>query len=74
MLKLKKGLCLESLRQPLKKALTTAAEMGADGVEINARTELRPSELSRTAVRHLKKMLADLNLQVSAIHFPTRRG
>ena len=74
MLKLKKGLCLESLRQPLKKALATAAEIGADGVEINARTELRPAELSRTGVRHLKKMLADLNLQVSAIHFPTRRG
>ena len=74
MLKLKKGLSLESLRQPLKRALSTASEMGADGVEINARTELRPSELSRTGVRHLKKMLGDLNLKVSAIHFPTRRG
>ena len=74
MLKLKKGLCLESLRQPLKKALVTAAGIGADGVEINARTELRPADLSRTGVRHLKKMLGDLNLEVSAIHFPTRRG
>ena len=74
MLKLKKGLCLESLRQPLKKALATAAAIGAEGVEINARTELRPSELTRTGVRHLKKMLTDLGLNVSAIHFPTRRG
>ena len=74
MLELKKGLHLESLRQPFKKALITAAEIGADGVEINARTQLRPSELSRTGVRHLKKMLEDLGLKVSAIQFPTRRG
>ena len=74
MLQLKKGIKLESLRLPFKKALAVAAEIGADGVEINARTELKPAELSRTGVRHLKKMLADLNLQVAAIHFPTRRG
>ena len=74
MLELKKGLHLESLRQPFKKALVTASQIGADGVEINARTQLPPSELSRTGVRHLKKMLDDLGLKVSAIHFPTRRG
>jgi len=74
MLELKKGLHLESLRQPFKTALVTASEIGADGVEINARTQLRPSELSRTGVRHLKKMLDDLGLKVSAIQFPTRRG
>lgn len=74
MLQLKKGIRLESLRLPFKKALAVAAEMSADGVEINARSEIKPAELSRTGVRHLKKMLADLNLSVAAIHFPTRRG
>jgi sugar phosphate isomerase/epimerase len=74
MLKLKKGLHLESLRQPFRKALMTASEIGAQGVEINGRTELRPAELTRTGVRHLKKILNDLKLKVSAIHFPTRRG
>ena len=74
MLQLKKGIHLESLRLPLKKALETASKIGAQGVEINGRTELRASELSRTGVRHLKKILSDLNLEVSAIHFPTRRG
>ena len=74
MLQLKKGIKLESLRLPFKKGLEAAARIGADGVEINARSELKPSELSRTGVRHLKKMLADLNLQVAAINFPTRRG
>lgn len=74
MLQLKKSIRLESLRQPFKKALVTAASLGADGVEINGRTEIRPAEMSRTAVRHLQKMMADLNLEVSAIYFPTRRG
>ena len=74
MLQLKKAIKLESLRLPFKQALTMASQIGADAIEINARTELKPSELSRTGVRHLRKMLADLNLKVAAVHFPTRRG
>lgn len=74
MLQLRKSIRLESLRQPFKQALVTAAELGADAIEINGRTELRAADMSRTAVRHLQKILGDLNLQVSAIHYPTRRG
>lgn len=74
MLQLKKGLRLECLRQPFKQALMTASRIGAEGVEVNGRSDLRPTEMSRTAVRHLAKMLADLNLKICAVHFPTRRG
>lgn len=65
---------LSSLRQPFKKALHIAAEMGATGIEIDARNLLRPSELSDTGRRQLKKMMTDLNLRVAAIRFPTNRG
>ncbi|MEM7781847.1 MAG: sugar phosphate isomerase/epimerase family protein, partial [Planctomycetota bacterium] len=74
MLQLKKSVRLDCLRQPFKKALVTAATLGADAIEINAATEIRPAELSRTGVRHLRKMLADLNLKVSAVNLPTRLG
>lgn len=74
MLQLKKSIRLESLRQPFKKAIVTAATLGADAIEINGRTEVRPADMSRTAIRHLRKVLGDLDLKVSAIHFPTRRG
>ena len=74
MLQLKKAIRLECLRQPFKKALVTAASLGADGVEVNGHTEVRPAEMSRTAIRHLRKMLADLNLKISAVNFPTRQG
>ena len=68
------GIQTRSLRQPLRQALVTASRLGADGVEIDARTELRPGELSTTGLREFHKLLSDLNLRVSAVAFPTRRG
>lgn len=74
MLQLKKSLRLECLRLPFRQALETAARIGADAVEVNARTEIKPKEMSRTAVRHLRKMLEDHRLKISAVNFPTRAG
>jgi sugar phosphate isomerase/epimerase len=68
------GIQTRSLRRPLKMALQTAAQLGAHGVEIDIRTELPPRELSQTGLRQFLKLLADLNLRVSAAAFPTRRG
>jgi sugar phosphate isomerase/epimerase len=68
------GIQTRSLRQPLRQALWTAPRLGADGVEIDARTELPPGELSATGLREFCKLLGDLNLRVSAVAFPTRRG
>jgi sugar phosphate isomerase/epimerase len=73
-LQLKLGIQLECLKLPFRQALRAAAEMGVHAVEINARSELRPDELTRTGVRHVRKLLADLNLAVCSIQFPTRRG
>ena len=74
MLKLKIGMNLMSLKQPFKTALATAAKLGAEAVEIDARHHLKPGELSSTGRRHLRKMLTDLDLTVCAIQYPTRRG
>lgn len=63
-----------ALAQPFKKALHTASSIGADGVQFDARNELRPAELSDTGLRQLRKILDDLNLRVSSLTFPTRRG
>src|SRR6478735_10282914 len=68
------GIQTRSLRQPLRQALVTASRLGADGVEIDARSELRPGELSATGLREFHKLLSDLTLRVSAVAFPTRRG
>ena len=60
--------------QPFRQALLTAGSLGCDGVQIDARSELPAAELTDTAVRHLRKMLSDLNLRVASATFPTRRG
>ncbi|HEY2880957.1 MAG TPA: sugar phosphate isomerase/epimerase family protein [Pirellulales bacterium] len=74
MLQIKVGVHLPSLRLPLAKGIALAAKLGADAVEIDARTQLKPSELSQTARRQLRKLLDDYRLKVCAISFPTRRG
>lgn len=71
---LKIAVALNCLGLPIKKALHTVARVGASGIEIDARNGLRPSEISDTGRRQLRKMLTDLNLTVAAIRFPTRRG
>ena len=71
---LKIAIQLASLRLPLRKALVAAARLGASGVEIDARGELRPRELTGTALGELRRLLDDQNLRVSAVAFHTRRG
>lgn len=60
--------------QPIRKALHTAARIECDGVQIDARHELRPADLSDTGLRQLRKILDDLNLRIGSVAFPTRRG
>jgi sugar phosphate isomerase/epimerase len=71
---LKIGIQIASLGQPLKVALQTAARLGATGVEIDARADIRPKELTDTGRRQLKKWMDDLNLRVASVRFRTRRG
>lgn len=71
---LKIAVALSCLRQPFRKALHTVAALGATGVEIDARNDLSPGEISDTGRRQLRKMLTDLNLTVAAVRYPTRRG
>lgn len=74
MLQVKIGIQLASLKLPFRKALLMAAQLGASAVEIDVRNQLSPDEMSGTGIRHVRKMLEDLNLRVSAAAFPTRRG
>jgi sugar phosphate isomerase/epimerase len=68
------GIQLASLKQPFKQALMTASRLGAQAVEVDAREEIRPKELTQTALRQLRKLLEDLNLRICAVTFRTRRG
>lgn len=59
---------------PLRGALEVAAQMRVTSVELNARSDIHPSQLSDTGLRQLRKMLDDLGLKVASLRYPTRRG
>jgi sugar phosphate isomerase/epimerase len=71
---LKIAVQLRSLRLPFKKALAVAAQWGAEGIEIDARGEINPQDLSQTGIRQVRKLLDDHRLRVAAVEFHTRRG
>ena len=60
-------------QQPLKQSLQTAAQMGAGGVQLDVRNELKPSELSDTGCRQLLHYLDELTLDVSSLNFASQR-
>ncbi|MFM8397928.1 MAG: sugar phosphate isomerase/epimerase, partial [Pirellula sp.] len=68
------GVQLAGLRLPFRQALETASRLKAESIEIDARTELRPGDISGTALRQLRKLLDDLNLRVASVRFATSRG
>ena len=68
------GIQLASLRLPFKAAIETAARLGAEAVEVDARGEITPQALSQTGLRQIRKLLEDYNLRVCAVGFRTRRG
>ncbi|HUY35651.1 MAG TPA: sugar phosphate isomerase/epimerase family protein [Pirellulales bacterium] len=65
---------LSSLRIPFKQALLAAKRMGVAAVEVDARGEINPRELSQTGLRQLRKHFDELSLRVAAVGFRTRRG
>lgn len=72
--RLKIAVQLASLKQPFRRALQTAARLGASAVELDARSEARPEQLSETGLRDLRRRLDEFDLGISAISFRTRRG
>lgn len=68
------GIQPSNLNVPLKQGLHIAADLGAEVVEIDARTDISFNDLTDTAARQIRKMTSDLNLRVVALKFVTRRG
>ena len=60
-------------RQPLKQSIETAKQIGVGAIQLDARNELKPSELSATGRRQFLHELAELDLAVGSLWFPTRR-
>lgn len=57
----------------LDRKLHEIAKCGAEGVRIDARNELRPTDLSGTGRRQFLHRLGEVDLRVSGLTFPIRR-
>jgi sugar phosphate isomerase/epimerase len=62
------------LGRPFKSALLLAAQLRANGVQLDTRNELKPDELSATGRRELLHRLEELGISIAALDFPVRRG
>lgn len=65
---------LDSLHQPLRKALATAAGFGVRGVVLTGTGELAPGHLSETGRRELRHLLDSVELESAALVFPSQRA
>jgi sugar phosphate isomerase/epimerase len=70
---LKLAVDLSSLRLPFRKALDAAAQLGVEGVQIDARGEVSPG-ISRTGLREVRKLLGDRTLRAATVVFRMGRG
>jgi L-ribulose-5-phosphate 3-epimerase len=71
---LKIGLRVENLRLPIRKGLRKAAQLGVQGVQVDAVGDLAPDQLSATGRRELMNLIRSLGLTLTAVGFPTRHG
>jgi sugar phosphate isomerase/epimerase len=71
---IKLGVEARSARLPLKRLLPLVRQWGAGAVELDARGDANPQQLSQTGRRQLRKLFDDFELRVAAIGFRTRRG
>jgi sugar phosphate isomerase/epimerase len=62
------------LGQPLKPSLVLAAQLGAAGVQLDCRNELKPDELSATGRRELLHRVEEMRLSIASLDFPLKRG
>jgi len=57
----------------MRQALNRAAELGVAGVQIDARNEMRPEQVSQTGRRQFLHWLSERGLRVGSVTFPLRR-
>lgn len=68
------GITLESLGQPLREAVVTAAQAGLQGIVFDAVGPLGPDALGDTGRREVRHLLSSHLLKLFALRCPLRRG
>ncbi|QGQ31986.1 sugar phosphate isomerase/epimerase [Gimesia maris] len=59
--------------QPIKRAIKTAAQIGARGVQLDVQNEISPVSFGASGERQFRKLLEEFNLSVASLRLPARR-
>lgn len=71
---LKIGIVAESTELPFREAVTRAARMASECVQVDAAGELSPDALGETGRRGVRNLLTSFSQDLAALNVPLRRG
>ena len=74
MMPLKIGIVVESTGLPLRQAISEAAKVASEGVQVDAVGDLAPGALGETGRREFRNLLRSFNQELAALNVPLRRG
>jgi L-ribulose-5-phosphate 3-epimerase len=74
MARIKIGISLRSLPMPLRPSLQSAQRLGVAGVDLAAKGDLLPQNLTQSGRREVRHLLRSLDLELTAVFCPLRRG
>lgn len=74
MKRLKIGIVVESTGLGVRQAITQAARMASEGVQIDAVGDIAPDALGETGRREFRNLLRSFNQELAALHVPLRNG
>lgn len=74
MSRLKLAVATRSFGLPIKRAIKTAAQIGAQGVQLDVQNEVSPSSFGASGERHFNKLLEEFNLSIASFRLPARRS
>jgi L-ribulose-5-phosphate 3-epimerase len=68
------GIVAESTGLPLRPAISQAAKMAAEGIQIESSGDLAPDALGETGRREFRNLLRSFSIELAALSVPLRRG
>lgn len=71
---LRLAVATEDFGQPLRQAITYAAQNAVHGLRLNARTEVRSEEFSDTALRQLRHYVEEHQMRVAGLMYSSRHS
>jgi len=71
---LRLAVATEDFGQPLRQAIRLAAQNPVQGLRLNARSEVKASEFTDTGLRQLRHFVAEHQLQVAGLYYPSRHS